>query len=157
MSQKTANLRRIRNEVNQIREQAQDYTNMFEIEMVGDDMYHWKAIIYGPEDTLYNGYKFEVDIKLPDNYPFAPPTVKFLTPIQHVNINDKGDICLDILKNNWAASQNIQSVLLSLRLLLSSPCPDDPLNSQLAQLYRTDKKKYNKKIKDSCASHAIRV
>lgn len=153
---KTANYRRMLNEVKQIRDNATEYAKMFKLTMVNDDMYHWDAIIYGPEDSLYEGYHFKLDIKLPDNYPFAPLTVKFITPIQHVNINSEGNVCLDILKNNWAPSQNIQSVMLSLQVLLSSPNTDDPLNSDLAEMYRNDQKGYTKKIKEYCKKHAIK-
>ena len=155
MSQ-TANLRRIQNEVKQIQTEK-DYANICEIRMVGDDMYHWEGVIYGPEDTLYFGYKFKLDIKLPSDYPFSAPTIKFVTPIQHVNVSQKGDICLDILKTDWAPSLNMQKVLLTIRVLMSAPNPDDPLNSDLAQLYRTDEKQYSKKIKDCCRKNAILV
>ena len=151
----TANLRRIQNEIKQIKQQAAEYKKMFELNMVGDNVYHWEAIIYGPEESLYEGYKFKLDIQLPDNYPFSAPNVKFITPIQHVNVNSKGDICLDILKNNWASSQNMQSVMLSLRLFLCDPNTDDPLNSDLAELYRSNKKEYTNRIKEHCKKNAI--
>jgi len=152
-----SNLRRLLNEVKQIKNCVSEYHNMFELSMVGDDMYHWKTIINGPEDSLYHGYKFEVDIQLPVNYPFAPPKVKFITPIQHVNVNSTGDVCLDILKNNWAPSQNIHSVILSLRLLLSNPCIDDPFNHDLAQLFIINQDDYIKKIIKYCNDKAKQI
>lgn len=150
----TANLRRIQNEVKNLESQSQEYEKMFKINMVGDDMYHWSVILYGPEDSLYEKYQFKLDIKLPEDYPFSAPRVKFITPIQHVNINSKGDICLDILKDKWAASQNIKTVMLSILLLLSQPNPDDPFNSELAELYRTNQKEYVNKIKKSCEANS---
>lgn len=151
----TANLRRIHHEAKQIEDEKDQYSKIFSISMVGDNMYHWQSILYGPEDSLYEGYQFKVDIQLPHNYPYAPMTVKFITPIKHVNVNSKGDICLDILKNNWRPSQNMHSVLLSLGLLLSQPNTDDPLDSDLAELYRTNKKEYAKKIKTFCKENAM--
>ena len=120
--------------------------------MVDENMYHWKVLLNGPQDSLYEGYQFELDVKLPNDYPFSAPKVKFVTPIQHVNVNERGDICLDILKDKWAASQNIKTVMLSIILLLSDPNPTDPFNSDLAHLYRTNHKEYVKKIKSSCES-----
>ncbi len=52
----------------------------FTLLMVDDNMYHWKAILNGPDDSLYAGYRFELDIKLPNEYPFKPPIIKFITP-----------------------------------------------------------------------------
>lgn len=146
----TSNLRRIQNEVKSLKGNTEEYGKMFNVNMVGDDMYHWQAILIGPPDSLYQGYNFKLDIVLPADYPYSPPRVKFITPIQHVNVNNGGDICLDILKGNWVPSQNIRSILLSIRLLLAEPNPKDPFNSDLATLHRTDKKEYIRKIKKSC-------
>jgi len=145
-----ANLKRIQNEVKMLKNENNQYEKMFSVNMVGEDMYHWQATLHGPEDSLYAEYDFKVDIVLPADYPFSPPTVKFLTPIQHVNINKNGDICLDILKNKWAATQNIFSVLMSIIVLLGNPNPEDAFNSDLAELYRKDKTDYVQKIKSFC-------
>lgn len=153
----TANLRRIQNEIRQIQRCSDEYSGMFQLNMVNDNAYHWKGIIIGPEESLYEGYKFELEIKLPENYPFSPPSVKFITPISHVNVNSKGDICLDILKNNWAPSQNIQSVMLSLRLLLRYPNTDDPFNQELAEIFRSDIKEYERIVRMDCKRYATKI
>jgi len=83
--------------------------------------------------------------------------MKFITPIQHVNVNANGDICMDILKNKWSSALNIRTVLISLISLLSQPNTEDPLNSELAELYRTNKDAYVKKIKIACRKQAIKM
>lgn len=153
----TANLRRIQNEIKSLEMKSSENDEMFKINMVEDNMYHWNVTVYGPPDSLYEGYEFQLNIVLPDTYPYAPPRVKFITPIQHVNINTDGDICLDILKNNWLASQNISSVIISIIALLSQPNPEDPFNSELAELYRKNKKEYVNKIKLSCKKNCKKI
>ena len=73
----------------------------------------WGATIDGPEDTPYAKLTFKLSFAFPSNYPYAPPTVLFKTPIYHPNVDFSGRICLDILKDKWTAAYNIQTVLLS--------------------------------------------
>lgn len=67
----------------------------------------------------------------------APPKVRFLTRIYHPNIDRLGRICLDILKDKWSPALQIRTVLLSIQALLSAPNPDDPLNNEAAELWKS--------------------
>mmetsp|Transcript_22833 Transcript_22833/g.28074 ORF Transcript_22833/g.28074 Transcript_22833/m.28074 type:complete len:148 (-) Transcript_22833:37-480(-) len=111
---------------------------------IGDDMFKWKGTIMGPADTPYEGGVFFLNITFPKDYPFKPPKIQFITKIYHCNVNDKGGICLDILKDNWSPALTISKVLVSISSLLSDPNPDDPLVPEIAKLYKSDKKKHNK-------------
>lgn len=152
----TARNRRILNEVYNIEKNAKYYEKMFKIKMINENLYHWEVILYGPDDSLYHGYQFKLEVKLPNDYPFSAPNVKFVTPIQHVNINEEGNICLDIIKDNnkWTPSLNITAIILSIMLLLSKPNYEDPFNANLAELYRNDYDRYIRKIKKSCEKYA---
>ena len=108
-----------------------------------DDIYSWQATIYGPEGTPYYGGVFYLNISFPQDYPFKPPNINFITKIYHCNINHAGNICLDILKDTWSPALTISKVLLSLCSLLSYPNPDDPLVPEIANEY---KKKYDNYI-----------
>lgn len=72
-----SNIRRIQNEITKLNNDATLYEKMFKIDMVGEDIYHWHAILFGPKDSLYDGYQFKLDIILSAEYPFSPPRVKF--------------------------------------------------------------------------------
>lgn len=82
---------------------------------------HWNATITGPADTPYAGLIFKLCFDFGDAYPYKAPDVRFKTPIFHPNIDFSGRICLDILKEKWTASYNVQTVLLSLQSLLGEP------------------------------------
>lgn len=48
---------------------------------------HLRGALPGPPDTPYAGGTFIVDIKIPESYPFKPPTIKFETKIWHPNVS----------------------------------------------------------------------
>jgi ubiquitin-protein ligase len=50
-----------------------------------------------PKSDIYNQAAFQIEIKLPTEYPFKAPEVFFNKPIYHPNVDDKGEICVDIL------------------------------------------------------------
>lgn len=80
-------------------------------------------------------------------YPFRPPVIKFVTPVYHPNIDVDGKICLDVLQMPPSGSYNpaitLESILLSIQLLLGSPNPDDPLRSDVAEEYRYHRERFN--------------
>jgi ubiquitin-conjugating enzyme E2 D/E len=104
-----------------------------------DDITHWQATIFGPEDTPYHGGIFILDIKFTDEYPFKPPKTYFKTPIYHCNINRQGGICLDILKDKWSPALTTDKLLLSICSLLAEPNPDDPLVTEIAEILKLNK------------------
>ena len=54
---------------------------------------------------------------------FSAPKVTFATRIYHMNISDRGNICIDILKHNWSPALSLFKVMLSLSSLLTDPNP----------------------------------
>ncbi|KAG0138404.1 ubiquitin-conjugating enzyme/RWD-like protein [Tuber indicum] len=98
------------------------------------DMTHLQGRFAGPPGTPYEGGEFVVDIKLPDNYPFMPPRMKFITKIWHPNVSSQtGAICLDTLSQKWSPVLTIKTALLSLQSLLDAPEPTDPQDAEVAQ------------------------
>ncbi len=122
---------------------------------IDDDFYHWTASLTGPSETPYENGIFHMDIRFPLDYPFSPPKIVFTTKIYHPNINNNGNICLDILKDNWSPVLTVSKIILSLSSLLSDPNPDDPLVTSIAQLYRDDYDEWFKRAKEHTAKWAI--
>eukprot|EP00741_Cyanophora_paradoxa_P012859 tig00020629_g12416.t1 len=105
-----------------------------------DNMRYFNVIIAGPSQSPYEGGVFKLELFLPEEYPMAPPKVRFLTRIYHPNIDKLGRICLDILKDKWSPALQIRTVLLSIQALLSAPNPDDPLANEVAEHWKTDER-----------------
>jgi len=99
---------------------------------------YFHVSIAGPMDSPYQGGTFKLELFLPREYPMAPPKVRFLTKIYHPNIDKLGRICLDILKDKWSPALQIRTVLLSIQALLSAPNPDDPLENDVADLWKSN-------------------
>ena len=78
------------------------------------DLFHLRGSIMGPEDSPYAGGVFHLDIRLPENYPFRPPKIRFVTKIYHPNIDLHGRICVDILREYWSPVFTVSKVLLSI-------------------------------------------
>lgn len=75
-----------------------------------DDLFRWQATILGPVESPYANGHFKLIINFPPDYPFKPPRVVFLTKIFHCNIDSKGNICLDILKDKWSPALTVGKV-----------------------------------------------
>lgn len=109
----------------------------------GDDIFHWTATIMGPDSSPYQGGVFYLNIVFPQNYPFKPPKVTFITKVYHPNINSSGGICLDVLKDQWSPALTIDKILLSICSLLTNPNPEDPLVPDIANQYTNNRVAYD--------------
>ena len=130
------------------------------------DLFTWNLTIQGPRDTLYEGGFFRARMTFPKDYPFNPPTFHFLTPLYHPNVYPDGKMCISILhppgddkwgyedaEERWRPVHTVNSILLSIISVLSSPNDFSPANVDAGVDWRTNKelfrKKVNKCVRDS--------
>lgn len=134
---------RIQREFKEVVKSEEGANNLIKLDLLDDTFSRLRGRINGPPDTPYEGGTYELDIVIPETYPFNPPKVKFLTKIWHPNISSvTGAICLDILKDQWAAAMTLRTVLLSIQALLASPEPDDPQDAVVANQYKEKHETY---------------
>lgn len=89
----------------------------------------------GPKETVYENLSYKLSLEFPCGYPYQAPKVKFETPCWHPNVDQSGNICLDILKEKWSALYDVRTILLSLQSLLGEPNNESPLNAQAADMW----------------------
>lgn len=100
-----------------------------------DNLFRWVGSITGVSNTPYEGLEYQLSLVFPPNYPYDAPVVSFITPCFHPNVDHRGAICLDILKEKWSAVYSVLSILLSIQNLLAHPNNESPLNNQAAHLW----------------------
>lgn len=122
---------------------------------ISDNLFRWSGTITGTVDTPYEHGVFKLDIIFPRDYPYKAPNVTFITPIYHCNINEDGQICLDILKDKWSPILTIGKVLLSICSLLSDPNPDDPLNTDAADIFLSDRGFHDRIAREYTRKYAV--
>ena len=113
----------------------------------GDSLFHWEAVIFGPEDTIWEGGVFNLTIEFTEDYPNKAPKVKFLTKMFHPNIYTDGSICLDILQHMWSPVYDVSSILTSIQSLLTDPNVNSPANNTAAVMYIQNYQEYCARVR----------
>mmetsp|Transcript_25746 Transcript_25746/g.45240 ORF Transcript_25746/g.45240 Transcript_25746/m.45240 type:complete len:152 (-) Transcript_25746:2215-2670(-) len=113
-----------------------------------DNIMLWNAVIFGPEDTPWEGGTFKLTIEFSEDFPNKAPSVRFVTRMFHPNIYADGTICLDILQNQWSPIYDVQAVLTSIQSLLCDPNPNSPANSEAARMFLENRREYCRKVRE---------
>ena len=119
-----------------------------------DDISFWRLLVTGPEYTPYEKCVFLLYVKFPEGFPMTPPEVRFVTPIYHCNINQSGRICHSVFGRNYSSDLSMREIMDCMYGLLMEPEPNDPLDSNMAEQYFSERETYNEKAKRMAEQHA---
>lgn len=133
--------------IKDLQKMSQEGENGITASPVENSLFEWNAFIEGPENTIWEGGLFELNLTFSEEYPTKPPQVKFVSKLFHPNVYNDGRICLDILQNQWSPIYDVWAVLTSIRSLLGDPNPNSPANSEAANIYNTNKMEYERRVK----------
>ena len=103
---------------------------------------------YTPDSGSYwYGGKYLFSFHFPDDYPYNPPKVMCKTKIYHPNIDYDGNVCLNMLKEDWNPTYTGESSIAGVYQLFVEPNPNDPLNHEVAKLMRDNKDQFKENVK----------
>ncbi|KAJ4879313.1 Ubiquitin-conjugating enzyme E2 1 [Raphanus sativus] len=114
-----------------------------------NNIMRWNAVIFGPDDSPWDGGTFKLSLQFSEDYPNKPPKVRFVSRMFHPNIYADGRICLDILQNqDWSPVYDVGAILISIQSLLCDPNTDTSANSEAARMYSESKREYDRRVRD---------
>lgn len=105
------------------------------------------AVTVRPDTGYWAGARYIFNFHIHPEYPHKPPKVLCQTKIYHPNIDLEGNVCLNILKEDWKPVLDINAVIYGLVYLFYEPNPDDPLNREAAELFRNDRNQFQRIVR----------
>ena len=93
-----------------------------------NDLMNFTVLLKAEDSSIWEGGIYPFKVTVPENFPIEPPICKLPEPIFHPNIDMDGNVCLNILRKDWAPVITINHIIFGLETLLNDPNPNDPLN-----------------------------
>ncbi|KAL8261211.1 hypothetical protein R6Q59_025260 [Mikania micrantha] len=100
-----------------------------------DDLMNFEVTIR-PDEGYYIGGMFTFTFQCSPMYPHDAPKVKCKAKVYHPNIDFDGNVCLNILREDWKPILNINTIIYGLYHLFTEPNHEDPLNADAAAMLR---------------------
>lgn len=69
-----------------------------------------------PDEGMYKGGSFHFNFSVNQNFPHDPPKVKCTQKIYHPNIDLEGNVCLNILREDWKPVLNLNAVIVGMQV-----------------------------------------
>lgn len=128
-------IKRIMSDISKLKQQPLDSEGIY-WHLDEDNVYNFKALIIGPENTPYNGGFFLFEFIIPENYPLDPPKAKYHTQYNNIRFNPNlytnGKVCLSMLNTwsgpSWTPCNTLSSILISLlgMVFVDHPLVNEP-------------------------------
>ncbi|OQO07163.1 NEDD8-conjugating enzyme UBC12 [Cryoendolithus antarcticus] len=102
-----------------------------------------------PDEGLYKSGVFTFTFAISQNFPHEPPKVKCQQKIYHPNIDLEGNVCLNILREDWKPVLNLNAVIVGMQFLFLEPNASDPLNKEAAADLMGDGDRFKRNVRSS--------
>ncbi|KAL4944278.1 hypothetical protein BDV06DRAFT_210380 [Aspergillus oleicola] len=120
-----------------------------------DDILNFELTIE-PDEGMYKGGSFVFTFAVNQNFPHDPPKVKCTQKIYHPNIDLEGNVCLNILREDWKPVLNLNAVVVGMQFLFLEPNASDPLNKEAAEDLRQNRDAFKRNVRNSMGGGSIR-
>lgn len=115
-----------------------------------DDLMNFEVNIR-PDEGYYVGGSFTFTFSVSPIYPHEAPKVKCKTKVYHPNIDLEGNVCLNILREDWKPVLNINTIIYGLNHLFTHPNHEDPLNHDAAAVLRDNPRAFETNVRRAMA------
>ncbi|KAK5168138.1 NEDD8-conjugating protein ubc12 [Saxophila tyrrhenica] len=109
-----------------------------------------------PDEGLYKSGIFTFTFAISQNFPHEPPKVKCKEKIYHPNIDLEGNVCLNILREDWKPVLNLNAVIVGLQFLFLEPNAQDPLNKDAANDLQQDRDRFRRNVRSAMGGGSVR-
>jgi ubiquitin-conjugating enzyme E2 G1 len=102
---------------------------------------------------------FNALLTFPPDYPQSPPTCRFTSEMWHPNVYADGRVCISILHSagddpmgyesaaeRWSPVHTVETIMISIISMLSSPNDESPANIDAAKEWREDRAGFRKRV-----------
>lgn len=120
-----------------------------------DDILNFTLTIE-PDEGIYKGGSFNFTFAINSAFPHEPPKVKCTQKIYHPNIDLEGNICLNILREDWKPVLNLNAVIVGLQFLFLEPNASDPLNKEAAEDLRLNEEGFRRNVRSAMAGGYVK-
>lgn len=142
-----------------------------------DDILNFTLTIQ-PDEGMYQKGTFDFSFAINQNFPHDPPKVKCVQKIYHPNIDLEGNVCLNILREDWKPVLNLNAVIVGLQVrrspaasksridlpytdqgsqfLFLEPNASDPLNKEAAEDLKNHREIFKSNVRTSMAGGAVK-
>ena len=139
-----------------------DCSPFYSAGLIDGNLRSWRVTIIGPAESPYAGGVFPTRLDFPDNFPLMPPTLRFLCPMWHPNVNPSdGSVCVSILhrpgidpqnpdepaSERWLPVHTLESIVVSVLSVLHEPNVLSPVNVRAARQLKEDSREYWRRVR----------
>lgn len=86
------------------------------------DDYKNFTLAINPDEGMYKGGHFEFNFDIKPTFPYDAPKVRCKQKIYHPNIDLEGNVCLNILREDWKPVLNLNAIFVGLQVRTWRDC-----------------------------------